>query len=154
MQTLLTCSKNNFNCWSWTLIWLLVYLSCLLQPSSWIKPQKQDGYIDRFFYILAYQIYAINIHDQTKLTLCLCSSDYLHMLISATQTLGQALCSLHPSIFLYLREALDTMLSSCSLISVHSFPFTHFCSLSLFTCSQSTTCIIKLRHCILSSAVF
>ena len=39
--------------------------------------------------------------------------------------------------FLYLREALDTMLSSCSLISVHSFPFTHFRSLTSvhFLCS-------------------
>lgn len=64
------------------------------------QTSKQDGYIDRFFYILAYQIYAINIHDQTKLTLCLCSSDYLHLPISAAQTLGQALCGLHLSIFL------------------------------------------------------
>ena len=39
--------------------------------------------------------------------------------------------------FLYLREALDTMLSSCSLISVHSFPFTYFRSLTSvqFLCS-------------------
>ena len=58
-----------------------------------------------FFYILAYQIYAINIHDQTKLTLCLCSSDYLHMPISATQTLGQALSALHSSIFLVVNGA-------------------------------------------------
>ena len=37
----------------------------------------------------------------------------------------------------YLREALDAMLSSCSLISVHSFPFTHFRSLTSvhFLCS-------------------
>ena len=33
-----------------------------------------------------------------------------------------------------------------SLISVHSLPFTHFCSLSLFTRSQSVTCILSQQN--------